>query len=80
MREGDSTNTISTTDDDDGYHNCNSKTSMLLSPDDLSDEEWYYVVSMSYVFSPSQWFVLSLIKNIALTISYGKSHPSINWE
>ncbi|CAN7116819.1 unnamed protein product [Brassica rapa subsp. narinosa] len=55
MREGDSTNTISTTDDDDdGYHNCNSKTSMLLSPDDLSDEEWYYVVSMSYVFSPSQ--------------------------
>nr|CAA8287080.1 Unknown [Brassica oleracea]CAA8391673.1 Unknown [Brassica oleracea]CAA8403234.1 Unknown [Brassica oleracea] len=53
MREGDSTNTISTTHDD-GYHNCNSTTSMLLSPDDLSDEEWYYVVSMSYVFSPSQ--------------------------
>ncbi|KAL0675498.1 hypothetical protein Bca4012_003479 [Brassica carinata] len=38
MREGDSTNTISTTHDD-GYHNCNSTTSMLLSPDDLSDEE-----------------------------------------
>ena len=69
MREGDSTNTISTTHDD-GYHNCNSTTSMLLSPDDLSDEEWYYVVSMSYVFSPSQWFVLSLIKNIALIYIY----------
>ncbi|WZZ41695.1 hypothetical protein YC2023_037954 [Brassica napus] len=38
MREGDSTNTISTTHDD-GYHNCNNTTSMLLSPDDLSDEE-----------------------------------------
>ncbi|KAH0890753.1 hypothetical protein HID58_053182 [Brassica napus] len=45
MREGDSTNTISTTHDD-GYHNCNNTTSMLLSPDDLSDEEWYYVVSI----------------------------------
>ncbi|KAJ0250025.1 Transcription factor MYC1 [Hirschfeldia incana] len=54
MREGDSTTTISTTHDDDDYHNCNSKTSMMLSPDDLSDEEWYYLVCMSYVFSPSQ--------------------------
>ncbi|KAJ4905597.1 Transcription factor MYC1 [Raphanus sativus] len=53
MREGDSTTTISTTHDDDDYQNCNSR-SMMLSPDDLSDEEWYYIVSMSYVFSPSQ--------------------------
>ncbi|KAG2330979.1 hypothetical protein Bca52824_002159 [Brassica carinata] len=56
MVEGDSTTAISTThdDDDDDNHNCNS-TSVMLSPDDLSDEEWYYLVSMSYV-SPSQWF------------------------
>ncbi|KAG2330982.1 hypothetical protein Bca52824_002162 [Brassica carinata] len=55
MVEGDSTTAISTThdDDDDDNHNCNS-TSVMLSPDDLSDEEWYYLVSMSYVFSPSQ--------------------------
>ncbi|CAF1715008.1 unnamed protein product [Brassica oleracea var. botrytis] len=59
MLEGDSNTTISTTHDVDDYgddeeHNCNSATSMMLSPDDLSDEEWYYIVSMSYVFSPSQ--------------------------
>ncbi|CAN7089152.1 unnamed protein product [Brassica rapa subsp. narinosa] len=59
MLEGDSNTTISTTHDVDDYgddeeHNCNSTTSMMLSPDDLSDEEWYYIVSMSYVFSPSQ--------------------------
>ncbi|CAA7017359.1 unnamed protein product [Microthlaspi erraticum] len=59
MLEGDSSSTIRTTthdvDDhsDDDDHNCNS-TNMMLSPDDLSDEEWYYLVSMSYVFSPSQ--------------------------
>ncbi|CAH2069149.1 unnamed protein product [Thlaspi arvense] len=58
MLEGDSTTTISTTHDvddhsDDGDHNCNGK-NMMLSPDDISDEEWYYLVSMSYVFSPSQ--------------------------
>ena len=72
MLEGDSNTTISTTHDVDDYgddeeHNCNSTTSMMLSPDDLSDEEWYYIVSMSYVFSPSQWFVLShLLLNIKL--------------
>ncbi|XP_018456140.1 transcription factor MYC1 [Raphanus sativus] len=59
MLEGDSNTTISTTHDvndhgDDEEHNCNGTTSMMLSPDDLSDEEWYYLVSMSYVFSPSQ--------------------------
>ncbi|KAJ0265235.1 Transcription factor MYC1 [Hirschfeldia incana] len=59
MLEGDSNTTISTTHDvndhgDDEEHNCNSTSSMMLSPDDLSDEEWYYIVSMSYVFSPSQ--------------------------
>lgn len=66
MLEGDSVTTVSTThddynDDDHHHHNniCDSA-SMKLSPDDLSDEEWYYLVSMSYVFSPSQWFVLSL--------------------
>ncbi|KAF8087171.1 hypothetical protein N665_0596s0022 [Sinapis alba] len=54
MVEGDSTTAISTThDDDNDNHNCNN-TSMMLSPDDLSDEEWYYLLSMSYVFSPSQ--------------------------
>ncbi|KAL1213618.1 Transcription factor MYC1 [Cardamine amara subsp. amara] len=57
MLEGDSGTTVSTTHDDhkddDDHHNCGS-TSMKLSPDDLSDEEWYYLVSMSYVFSPSQ--------------------------
>ncbi|ESQ37699.1 hypothetical protein EUTSA_v10029523mg [Eutrema salsugineum] len=51
MLEGDSS---TTTHDDHSDHNCNSSTSMMLSPDDLSDEEWYYLVSMSYVFSPSQ--------------------------
>ncbi|CAN8248212.1 unnamed protein product [Cochlearia groenlandica] len=43
-------------DDDDHNSNCNMSTisnSMMLSPDDLSDEEWYYLVSMSYVFSPN---------------------------
>ncbi|KAF3561176.1 hypothetical protein DY000_02010744 [Brassica cretica] len=44
MLEGDSNTTISTTHDVDDYgddeeHNCNSATSMMLSPDDLSDEE-----------------------------------------
>ncbi|CAA0392780.1 unnamed protein product [Arabidopsis thaliana] len=55
MLEGDSGTTVSTTHDNlnDDDDNCHS-TSMMLSPDDLSDEEWYYLVSMSYVFSPSQ--------------------------
>ncbi|XP_023636933.1 transcription factor MYC1 [Capsella rubella] len=55
MLEGDNGTTVSTTHDehnDDEEHNCD-RTSMMLSPDDLSDEEWYYLVSMSYVFSPS---------------------------
>lgn len=63
MLEGDNgTTTVSTTHDDhndDDDDNWRHSTSMMLSPDDLSDEEWYYLVSMSYVFSPSQWFVLS---------------------
>lgn len=67
MLEGDSGTTVSTTHDNlnDDDDNCHS-TSMMLSPDDLSDEEWYYLVSMSYVFSPSQWFVLSLSLSLLL--------------
>ncbi|XP_010456281.1 PREDICTED: transcription factor MYC1 [Camelina sativa] len=57
MLEGDSGTSVSTPHDEhtdhDDDHSCDS-TSMMLSPDDLSDEEWYYLVSMSYVFSPSQ--------------------------
>lgn len=37
----------------------NTSGNVMLSPDDLSDEEWYYLVCMSYVFSPAQWFDLS---------------------
>lgn len=70
MLEGDNSTTVRTTHDiddhsDDDDQNCIS-TSMMLSPDDLSDEEWYYIVSMSYVFSPSQWFVLSLSLSLFL--------------
>ncbi|XP_010419591.1 PREDICTED: transcription factor MYC1-like [Camelina sativa] len=58
MLEGDSGTTVSTTHvehNDDDVHSCgDSTTNMMLPPDDLSDEEWYYLVSMSYVFSPSQ--------------------------
>ncbi|KFK42564.1 hypothetical protein AALP_AA1G011600 [Arabis alpina] len=47
MLEG---NTTHGHDDDDN----NTSGNVMLSPDDLSDEEWYYLVCMSYVFSPAQ--------------------------
>ena len=32
-----------------------------LSPDDLTDAEWYYLVCMSFVFNPGQGYELSSI-------------------
>ena len=33
--------------------------SAALSPEDLSDAEWYYLVCMSFVFNPGQGYQLS---------------------
>ena len=30
--------------------------SPVLSPEDLSDEEWYYLVCMSFVFNPGEGY------------------------
>lgn len=42
-----------------GHDDDNISGNVMLSPDDLSDEEWYYLVCMSYIFSPDKWFDLS---------------------
>lgn len=31
--------------------------SAALSPEDLSDAEWYYLVCMSFVFNPGQGYI-----------------------
>lgn len=32
----------------------NKRPSAALSPEDLTDEEWYYLVCMSFVFNPGE--------------------------
>jgi hypothetical protein len=32
------------------------RSSPALSPEDLSDEEWYYLVCMSFVFNPGEGY------------------------
>lgn len=43
------------------------KPSASLSPEDLTDAEWYYLVCMSFTFSPGEGYILaynSLLLNL----------------
>jgi hypothetical protein len=43
---------------------CNRRTARpvaSLSPEDLSDTEWYYVVCMTYTFRPGQGYLLRYV-------------------
>ncbi|KAF0916276.1 hypothetical protein E2562_005892 [Oryza meyeriana var. granulata] len=41
----------------DGHHRGRRRPIAALSPDDLGDTEWYYVLCINYAFRPGQWYI-----------------------